>query len=81
MACDRRATTIALLRAGRSVEDFVDGVYDQVVYVMRYSKGGVNWRDAMGMESRKLRKIETALSRLVGRESKRNGSRATAEEE
>lgn len=54
---------------------------------MRYSKGGVNLREALSMDGRRLVELEQALSSLVNEEveaakggSKGSGSRGDEEE-
>jgi hypothetical protein len=66
-------TTRAALLAGFqvSVQERIEGAFDAVAYLMRYSKGGVSYREAMGMDGWELRHIGRAIERLVEAE---NGS-------
>lgn len=52
-----------------SLEERLENVFDTVVYVSRYSKGGMSLTEAMNTPRTRLRDYANALERLVGREN------------
>jgi len=51
------------------VEERIDAVFDAVAWAVRYSKGGLGYREAMSMDGWELRRFGRALERLIEAEN------------